>query len=717
MVETIPGAEGRPADNALLLETKCVVRALVDIMDAKSPIDVSKASAEARPRQGRWHFARNALLIVVGVILAIWLVLFVTKGRFLKQPFESIAGALTDRRIGIDGDFQLYFAPFRIKFLAEGLNVANPSWADRPDLFAAKRIEARVAPLSLLFGRKRIYWLDLAGGRLDLQWDDAHRRNSWTFGSGEGEPLEFPRIDRATVTGTRIRYVDPRMPLVANLVIDPVVSNNARIGQAVAVRGDGTLRRTAFRVSARLLSPDETVTRGRNALELRAWAANSVIDVAGTLPSLTEVEKVPLQVRAQGRDLSELLGVIDVVLPHTRDYRLQAQLVKNGETYRFTGMSGTFGRSDLSGTFTVANADRLRLDAVLATRRLDIVDAAPFIGYNPDVVASKGAEAAAAATGAGPERILPDAELPVVLLQRFDAGLEWKIGAVRSRNVPIQNIALKLSLDHGRLALSPLTFSMARGDVASDLIFDTRQRPSAVGYDIRLSPTPMGRLLAGYGVAEAGTSGTIKGRIKLDGRGDTIHDSLASASGRIAFIMPQGTLWTRNVQLAELDIGTFAYKMFQGKLKKPVEINCGLVAFTVRNGIAVADPILIDTSKNVITGRGGFSFATEDVDLAFRADGKKFSLFSGQSPVGIGGRFANLSLDVISPELLGRAGAGMGLAVAVAPAAGLLAFVDIGDADAAACGPVLAGARAAQQRTTHGKPRDDVGVGPGKKGN
>src|SRR3546814_3949843 len=41
----------------------------------------------------------------------------------------------------------------------------------------------------------------------------------------------------------------------------------------------------------------------------------------------------------------------------------------------------------------------------------------------------------------------------------------------------------------------------------------------------------------------------------------------------------------------------------------------------------------------------------------------------------------------------------------------MLAFVDVGDAKAAACGPVLTGARAAAQRTDKGKPRDDVGQG------
>ena len=674
--------------------------------------DTPDMPATERRRARAWRIARNVLLTILGVIVAIWLVLYITKGRFLKHPFERFVGGQTHRPVAVAGDFQLYFAPFRIKFLAEKMTIANPDWATTPYLFQADRIDTRIAPLSLLWGKRHLYWLDLANGAVDLEWNAAHTANTWTFSTKKGgEPLAFPRIDTASVRGTSVRYRDPRMQLLADLAVEDIRSTDARIGKAVGVEGSGTIRATPFRVTAQLLSPDATVDRGENRLVARAWAAHNVVDVSGTLPSIAGFEGVPLQTRARGRNLSELLAIIGVVIPNTRDYRLKAQLVQQGQAYRFTRMSGVVGKSDVAGLLTITNGDRLHLDSTLTTKSLDIVDAAPFIGYNPDIVAAKGALAAAAATGAAPQRIMPDAELPIATMRRFDADLKWTIGTVRSRNLPISNVDLTLDLERGRLALSPLSFAMARGNVASDMIFDTRQRPSAVSYDIRLAPTPMGRLLAGYGVAEAGTTGTIKGRIKLDGRGDSIHDSLSTARGRIAFVMPQGHLWTRNVQLAELDLGTFVQKMFEDKLKKPVEVNCGLIGFTVRNGVAAADPILIDTTKNVIVGRGGFSFRTEAIDLAFRADGKKFSLFSGQSPVGIGGVFAGPKLDVISDQLLGRAGAGLGLALVATPLAGVLAFVDVGDAKSAACGPVLAGATAKAQRTTKGKPRDDVGRG------
>ena len=688
---------------------------------ADTAVDAPAAGAiEGSPPSGRrghpWRVARNTVLIILGVIALAWLVLYITKGRFLKHPFESITGKLTHRQVTVRGDFQLYFDPIQIKFYAEGFTIANPAWTSKPNLFQAQRVDARIAPLSLIFGKRHVYWLDLTGGAVDLEWNKAHDANSWTFGSGKGgKPLQFPRIDTATVAGTTVRYRDPRMQLLADLNIDPIVSRDARIGKAVGVHGTGRIRESPFRVAAQLLSPDATANRGQNKLTLRAWAANNVIDVAGTLPSIADIENVPLQTRARGRNMSELLGIIGVVIPNTRTYALKAQLVKDGDDYRFTDMTGTFGDSDLAGRLTVTTGDRIHLDSTLKTRKLDIIDAAPFIGYNPDIVAAKGAVAAAAATGAGPQRVLPDAALPVATMQRFDANLKWTIGVVRSKNVPVSDINLTLALDHGRLALSPLTFSMARGNVASDLIFDTLQRPAADSYDVRLAPTPMGRLLAGYGVDQSGTTGVVKGHIQLRGRGDTVHDSLASATGRIAFIMPRGTFWTRNVQLAELDVGTFIQKMFEHKLKEPVQINCGLIGFTVRNGIAAADPILIDTSKNVMLGRGGFSFRTEALDLAFRADGKKFSLFSGQSPVAINGYFAKPGIDVISPQLIGRAGAAVGLGVVVTPLASILAFVDVGDAKATACGPVLAGANAAAQRTTKGRPRDDVGHGTAAK--
>ncbi|MBW4330630.1 AsmA family protein [Stakelama sp. CBK3Z-3] len=660
--------------------------------------------------------ARIALRIVYGVIIAIflvWLILFITKGRFLKRPFESITSGLSQRQVRVDGDFQLYFNPINITFRAEGLHVRNPDWATKRDFFYADRIDADIATFSFLFGHRRVNTLALDNGSVDLEWDQARTHNSWTFGDSKkkGEPLDLPVVTRARFAGTTLRYRDPQSQLSADIAFDTVNTNDTHFNEAIRLRGTGRARGTAFTLVGALLSPNETVSGGRNRLALNIRSADSRADITGTLPGATQIDGADLHADVRGGNLANLFAVAGVAIPDTRSYHLTSAVTKAGDEWRLTGLKGTFGDSDISGKLTVRlGQPRLKLIGDLSTDKLDIVDVGPFIGYDPNKLATKGASGAVTQVSGHP-RVLPDAQLRIDALKNFDADVKYRVRTIRAPNLPVSNVDLALTLDNRLLKLSPLTFDMARGHVSSDIAIDARKNPVLTDYDIRLSPTPMGVLLAGWGVEQSGTSGVLKARIKMTGRGNSVHDSLSHADGRIAIIMPKGTFWARNAQLAEIDIGTFVQKMFENKLKEPVHINCGLIGFTVRNGVAAADPILIDTSKNVMIGRGGFSFRNEAMDLAFRADSKKVSLFSGQSPVGIGGYFAKPSIDPISGDLLARAGSAVGLGLVATPLASVLSFVDIGDAKSAACGPVLAGARANAQRTTKGEKRDDVGNG------
>lgn len=687
-----------------------------DAVKPAAPMAASPRTGRMGEARARWAKLPLPVRIIAYIILAlfiVWLILFVTKGRFLKRPFERIVGNQIERQVEVGGDFQLYFAPFALKLRAEDMRVANVGWASRPDFFHAALIDTRIAPFSLIFGdRARAHWLELRDGAVDLEWSRDHKSNTWTFGDPDkkGEPLTLPLIRRALLTGTTLRYRDPRMQLNTDIAFKTVASRDTSFESDIRFTGSGTMRQLPFTLRGSLLSPNETLAGGRNRLTLRADAGPTVLEVKGTLSGATELEGADLDLVARGRNLARLFDFLGVAIPDTRTYRFTSALTKAGDEWRFTQLKGRFGQSDLAGRFTVGMRERLLLEAALTTQRLDILDAGPFFGYDPERLDKQGA-AGAITTVAGAPRVLPDAQLRVDALRNFDARLKYDVAAIRADNVPISNIALSLKLDNSLLTMSPLTFDMSGGHVASDIEIDARRKPVRTTYDIRLAPTPMGKLLARWGVAESGTSGTIKGRVQMTGLGDTLHDSLAASNGRIAIILPAGTMWARNAQLAEIDVGTFITKMFEQKLKEPVQINCGLIAFTVRDGMAAADPILIDTKKNVMIGRGGFSFKDERLDLAFRADAKKFSLFSGQSPVGIKGWFAEPGIDVVTPELLARGSAGAALGVVATPIASLLAFVDIGDAKGAACGPVLAGAHAVSQRTRKGEARDDVGNG------
>jgi uncharacterized protein involved in outer membrane biogenesis len=692
---------------------------MVDLANHPSIGDDPRPVRPAPVRRGPGGTAIAAIVSVIatifGLLFLAWLVLFVTKGRFLKHTFEKVASRYMERDIRVAGDFNFYFDPIDMKFLAEGMTVSNPDWAKQPNLFAAKLIDTRIETLPLIVGKKQIEWLKLENGAVDLEWDKAHKRNSWTFAGDT--PFQMPLIRRAAVAGTSIHYDDALMRIFADVRFAAIDAQNSRFASNIRFDGEGTARGIPFTLTGSQTSPNEVIAGGRNQFELHARAARTSLDVSGTLPGATVIEGADLAVRVRGQNIRNLFDLAGIAVPDTRAYALRSHLTKQGQDYRFTQIAGSYGNSDIGGGMTVTvprtgTQDRLFLKADLASRRVDMIDIGPFIGYNPDALATKGATAAATTQGprGSTPRILPDAPLRVDAIKAFDAKVTYKVADIKQPFVPISNIVLGLDLDHSLMKLSPLNFDMAGGHVDSDISIDARKAAVFTDYDIRMSPTPMGKLLAKFGVDNGGTTGTIKARVKMSGTGDTVRQSLATSNGRIAVILPRGTFWTSYTQLSEFDIGTFVQKMFEKKLKEPVQINCGLIGFTVRDGVAAADPVLIDTSKNVMTAKGGFSFKDESLSLSFRADAKKFSLFSGQSPVGINGHFAAPGIQIITPQLLARGGVGIALGVLTPPAA-LLAFVDPGDAKAAACGPVLAGASAAAQRTAKGDPRKDIGQG------
>lgn len=662
----------------------------------------------------------SLIATLIGLLFLVWLALFVTRGRFLKHTFEKYASSYMKRDVKVAGDFNFYFDPIATRFLAEGMTISNPAWASKPNLFQAKLIDTRVETIPVLFNKYHIAWITLVDGAIDAEWDARHKTNTWTL-DPNAPPLNFPTplIKRASVTGTTIRYRDPTMRVFTDVTFQGVNAANNKFEDAIRFAGGGSARGVPFSFNGAQSSPNQLLAGGENKFELHAAAADSHLDVSGTLPGATVIEGANLGVAVRGGNLRRLFDVAGIAIPDTRAYSLRSHLTKHGNEYQFTGLAGHYGNSDLSGSMTVAtvppnSAGKMKLTADLLSRKVDFIDLGPFIGYDPNKLATQGAKAAATTQpqhkGGDYPRILPDAPLRVDALKLFNAEVKYRVEQVKQPFIPISNILLALSLEDSLLKLSPLNFDMAGGHVDTDIAIDARVPAVVTDYDIRMSPTPMAKLFARFGVNQAGTTGTIKARIKMRGTGNTVRQSLATSNGRIAIVLPAGTFWTQYIQLAEFDIGTFVQRLMQKKLKEPVRLNCGLIAFTVRDGVAAADPVLIDTAKNVMTMKGGFSFKDESMALAFRADAKKVSLFSAQSPVGIGGHFAAPSVQIVTPKLLARGGAALALGIAFPPAAAL-AFVDPGDAKAAACGPVLAAASAAQQRTVKGAPRKDVGTG------
>ena len=659
-------------------------------MDSNETIHT--AARPAPHERSRWTWPLRILGGVLALVFVAWLVLYLTKGRFLKDTVVGMVESRIERDVTVGGDFNLYLNPFHIQFLAEDLTIANPAWAKDKQLLTAKRAAFQLNIWKLIFGGRRVF--------NDLELTDASAglerqltRNTWSF-DGSNDPFTLPDIRRAAITGTRIHYLDVPLVLDTDIRVGDIGARNTRIQPRVPFEGGGTSHGARFTVAGALTAPNETLAGGKNGLDLTIRTGDSRVRIYGTLPAATVLQGSDLRLDATGKNLTTPFRMLGAAVPATRRYNVTSKLTLDGDDWKFTTIAGTFGDSDLNGTMTISRpAERLLVIADLSSRSLDILDAGPWIGYSPERLDAMGGKGAITMEGGHP-RILPDTALASAeTLDRFDAKVAYKAAKVRTGSIPVANLDLELGLDHKLLTLKPVSFDLAGGRLTADIAIDARKLPVATDYDIRLSPMALSKLMTGFKVEESGVKGTIKGRIQLKGSGDTVRKSLASANGRIAIILPAGTFWIRNIELLELDLFQYFGKGLLKKLKDPSDVRCGLLGFTVRNGVAQADPIFIDTQRNVIRGTGNFTFDDESLNLSIKADSKKFSLFSGQSPIGVGGYFAAPTVNPISGKLLTRAGVGIGLGLVATPFAALLAFVDPGEEKDTDCTAVLAGAR------------------------
>ena len=80
-----------------------------------------------------------------------------------------------------------------------------------------------------------------------------------------------------------------------------------------------------------------------------------------------------------------------------------------------------------------------------------------------------------------------------------------------------------------------------------------------------------------------------------------------------------------------------------------IRTRCRKVGLTELLSLAHGSPVNF-SGKLYKVVHYGLDPKTETIDMGIEADAKTFSLFSGQSPIGVGGYFAAPSIDPISGE-------------------------------------------------------------------
>lgn len=386
----------------------------------------------------------------------------------------------------------------------------------------------------------------------------------------------------------------------------------------------------------------------------------------GVSASLWQPVALRGEIQLQGASLQASGRSLGLSLPHTPAYRLVGFLSHADGHWQLREAQASIGKSRLRGQLSVQRVDgRPLLRGQLHGGPLRLADLGPSIGADERPLR--------------PGRVLPDRPFDLAALHAMDAEVQFKLSTLDlgSRQLkPLTPLHATLSLQRGLLRLSELQAGVADGALRGDITLNGRVDPPAWRAALQLDAVPLQRW---WRRDPAPLQGELTGELQLHGRGAQVAELLSGADGELDLRLRHGRvshLWT---ELAGLDLGEALGVWARGD--RPLPLRCARLRAQLQRGVLRPQYAVLDNADSRLMLDGSLSFVQERLALRAVAQPHDASPFSLRSPLRLEGSFARPRLTLDGAPVGRKLLAAAALSSLAAPA-GLLAFVDPGDAPA-----------------------------------
>ena len=608
--------------------------------------------------------------ILLGLIVVIVLVVALFDWNWLRDPIARKVTRATGRSFAINGDLNVHLS-LHPRVIADNIVLGNAEWASEPNMAEIKRLDFRFDLLKLLGGKLAFPEMALSEPRIALEVSKDNMPN-WVFDGDKtkaDQPLEFPDIGSLTIDRGSAIYRDPHINTDLKLDVRTLEDSKTNPDMNLEVAGKGRFKGLATTLHA----------RGGALLSLRDAAHPYPVKASGTLgatkASIDGMLLDPLHLKGEqlnftleGGDLAQLYPLIGVPIPPTPAYKLAGFLDHTGDVWTFRRFKGKVGQSDLAGDFSVDRGKTPQMiTAKLVSQQLRMQDLGGFIGADRGDQPSK--------TPPSGDKVLPAEPFSLEKLKAANADVNFRGEKIITDKMPLEKMTAHLTLQNGVLRLSPLDFSVAGGNLVSQIEMDARKQPIATRADITAKGLDLALMFPESKLAQT-SAGMMGGRAKLTGNGSSLGQMLGTANGEAALIMDGGTVSELLLRLSNLDIANSVIVFLGGDKKVP--IRCLVSNFKAVNGDFQVESLLLETPKVDVTGSGDINLADETLRLRLVSESESFSLASLRGPIVITG---SLKKPAVRPEMgnvVARGGLAVVLGVITAGLGALLPLLEFG---------------------------------------
>lgn len=618
------------------------------------------------------------------------------RGFIARQATKAL-----NREVAIDGDLRVKLGdPIRIH--VEGLRVANADWSDEKTMVALKALDAQLRLWPLLRGDYEFPEIRLSAPKLVLEKNRDGEAN-WAFGGPDPRKEvakesvkpdkrgDIPIIEALQVEEGRVRYRDPGSDIDIDSGINTAVGGN---GEAeVRLDGNGSFAGQPFTLKVAGGSLQYLRDNPKPyPIKVEAAVGKTMGKIEGSVAEPVKLEGVDLSVALSGDDLSDVFPILGIPTPKTRPYSLSGHLGRDGTVWRFDGMNGKVGESDLSGTVAVdTGGPKPKITGDLTSKKLAAIDMAGFVGASPEGRGDYPTKKA--------DRVIPATKVPLEKLRNADMDVKFRGERVEAPFSPLDDLTAHIVLTDGKLTADPLSLGMGGGTIAGTSVLDGSQTPAGLRTNLEVRQVRLARLFRETSFAQE-MGGTVSGRIQLAGRGATVADILGSSDGKLGVAVDGGKITSYAVKGLKTNILETLGVALSGD--RPLPFNCLVANLSVDKGVVRSEALVLDTPETLVTADGTVSLRSEALDMTVLGRSKKPHVFATHVPVHVRGTLGDPDIGVDATESTARGAAAVALGVLLTPLASVLPFLDTGSDEHPHCGQLIRDARSPSKTNNSG---------------
>ncbi|MGD7033582.1 AsmA family protein [Methylotuvimicrobium buryatense] len=517
------------------------------------------------------------------------------------------------------------------------ISIKNTAWAKPVNVAQIDQLSLKISILRLFDGDIFINDLSISKPKLFLLKNKKGDAN-WNFSDRKADSnvLELPVIlENVHIISGGFQYYDEIRDMNFEGEID-VLKGSGGWQLPIILESKGSYQHKTLNLQASAGSYSELRSvKKPYPVKLNMAFGKTEIAIRGTVSNPLQVPDLKLNLSIKGPDISELFPLTGIPLPPSPAYKIAGNLSRHDTTWRFDHFKGEIGQSDLQGTVLInPKLEPLHFDMDLFAKTLDLADLSGFIGGEPNLPNQIDTE---------DDSLIPDHHFNLKQLRAANGKARLRATNIINKDVPLTNFDGKLSLNNGVLKFEPVTFGIDEGRVDLWMSAYGSVDPAEVDIQIQVIDLSLSKLIRKVNDIEK-TLGNINGKLKIKGSGNSLKDILSSSNGEAYLVQVDGKISALIVELIGLDIFQALGFYILGDIQIP--IYCAVVDVDIKNGIAQAKTLLLNTQDSVIRGNSHLSFKNETFELAITPYPRDFSPLTLRSTLNFSGTILNPKFSI-----------------------------------------------------------------------